>query len=258
MRTSSIHFLSLLKTKVIFNLQAEARKSQLSYAWWILEPLLEAAVFYVIFGIFLAREQENFVPFLLTGLIPWTWFSRSVGNSMTSLTGAQGFMVNFKIAPIFFPLVQLGQDMVKQIATFSFLLAFLLLTGIKPTLLWLGLPFVMLLQIALVFSVGCFCAAIVPLMRDLTYLISTMLLAIMFASGIFYNPETLVTSEWQLYFYANPVASLIQIYRDILMWNRIPDLFLFGYVLGWSIILALIARFALNKYRHSYARIIQE
>ena len=258
MRASSKHFYSILETKVVFNLQAEAKKSQLAYAWWLLEPLLEAAVFYVIFGIFLAREQDNFVPFLLVGLIPWTWFSRSITNSMTSLTGAQSFMVNFKIAPVFFPLVQLGQDMVKQIVTFSFLLLVLLLTGIKPTILWLGLPIVMLLQVFLVFSVGCFCAAIVPLMKDLTYLISTTLLAIMFASGIFYNPETLVTSEWQLYFYANPVASLIQIYRDVLMWNKIPDLYLFGYVLGWSIVLALLARFALNKYQHSYARIIQE
>ena len=53
-------FLALLGVKIRLNLRAEAGKNQLSYAWWLLEPLLEASVFFVVFGIFLASGTENF------------------------------------------------------------------------------------------------------------------------------------------------------------------------------------------------------
>ena len=258
MGTDSRHFFSLLVTKIKLNLSAEAGRSQLGYAWWLLEPLLEAAVFYVVFGIFLARSIDNFVAFLLCGLIPWTWFSRSINNSMGSMKGARGLLVNFQIHPLFFPFLELGQDATKQVVTFSFLLGFLFFYGIEPAQTWLVLPFLMLIQLLLVASVASFIASIIPLLEDLKYLVGTSLLMGMFASGIFYDPQVVVTDEWQNMFFLNPTASLIASYRNILMYQSLPELYHLAVVGGWSIFFALLTALSMQRYRSQYARLVLE
>ena len=256
MRHTVDHFFALLVAKIAMNLSAEASKNQLSYAWWILEPLFEAAVFYVVFGIFLSSGTEQFTAFLLTGLIPWTWISRSVSNSMMSLKNASWLLSNFRINPIFFPLVELGQDAIKQVVTFTFLLLFLFFYGVEPTIFWLWLPLVMLTQVLFVASVSCLVASLIPLLEDLKFLVATALLATMFASGIFYDPRVLVTAEWADLFYANPVASLMQIYRDVLMYGTTPQAAYFRNVIAWSALFGAVAAISLKYFTKRYARLI--
>ena len=252
------HFFGLLRVKIKLNLRAEAGKNQLSYAWWLLEPLLEAAIFFVVFGIFLASGTEDFVAFLLTGLIPYTWFTRSVSNSMGSIQSARWLLDSFRIHPVFFPLVEVGQDAVKQIVTFSFLLIFILFYGIAPQVTWLLLPFAMLLQLLLVVSVACLVASILPLLADLKYLVSTLLLLGLFASGVFYDAQVMVTEEWRQVFYVNPVASMLQIYRDLLMWGKLPHSYNIAIVVIWALVLFALAAASLEYFRGRYARMILE
>jgi lipopolysaccharide transport system permease protein len=238
------------------NLRAEAGRSHLGYAWWILEPLLQASVFYVVFGVFLARNIDNFVAFLLVGLIPWTWFNRSIGNSMGSLRASKGYLANFRIHPIFFPLLELGQDAVKQLFTFGFLVAFLLIYGITPTRYWLLLPLLLALQLLLIVPVASFIASIIPLLEDLTYLVHTLLLLGMFAAGIFYDANVVVTEEWRSVYYLNPTACLLQAYRDILLNGRLPELYHITLVLVWAGLFGVLTFISMTRLRRKYALLV--
>lgn len=258
MRQSRRHFFSLLATKITLNLRAEAGRSHLGYAWWLLEPLLQVVVFYVVFGVFLARNVEDFVAFLLTGLIPWTWFNRSVNNTMGSLGASRGYLANFRIHPIFFPLLELGQDAVKQLVTFTFLLVFLLVYGIPASETWLLVPVVMLLQLILTVPIACFVASIIPLLEDLKYLVTTLLMMGMFASGIFYDATVVVTDEWRYIYYLNPAASLLQMYRDILMQGALPKIFHVSVVLGWAAGFTVLTAISMGRLRRRYALLVME
>ena len=258
MDSRNFHFWALLRTKIKLNLRSEVGKNQLSYAWWILEPTLEAAVLYLVFGVFLGLGTDSFVSFLLVGLIPWTWFSRSVGNAMMSLSGAGWLLHSFRIHPAFFPLVVVGQDAIKQAVTFSFLIAALLIFGIPFTEQWLLLPIAWALQFGLVTSASCLVASLIPLLQDLKFLVNTGLLAVMFASGIFYDAQNLVSRQWLDIFYLNPMASLIQIYREILLGSDFLSLFHIFVVVIWTIVLGVLAWLALRHYKDSYARLIEE
>ena len=258
MDSRNFHFWALLATKIKLNLRSEVGRNQLSYAWWILEPTLEAAVLYLIFGVFLGQGTDSFVSFLLVGLIPWTWFSRSVGNAMMSLSGAGWLLHSFRIHPAFFPLVVVGQDAIKQAVTFSFLLLALLIFGIPVTEQWLLLPIAWALQFGLVTSASCLVASLIPLLQDLKFLVNTGLLAVMFASGIFYDAQSLVSRQWLDIFYLNPMASLIQLYREILLGSGLLSLFHILVVVIWIMVLGSLAWLALRHYKDSYARLIEE
>lgn len=60
--------LELIWVKASFNLRSEASVNYLSYAWWIIEPLLHMVVYYVVFSFLLAREGITMLLFYLQGL----------------------------------------------------------------------------------------------------------------------------------------------------------------------------------------------
>ena len=258
MSISPIQFMSLLTLKVRLGLKAEAGRYKLGYLWWILEPLLYASVFYLVFVVYLDLRTENFIAYLLTGIFPFQWFQKSVSNAMGSIKGSKGLLSSFTIHPVFFPLTHILQDAIKQVVTFAFMLFFLLFYGVAPTITWAFLPAIMVLQLAFIFGVGCFVAAIVPLLEDLRFLVATILIGTMFASGVFYNPREVIDVDLHMLFYANPVASLLQIYRDILLNNDFPQFINLYFVGCWVGIFWLLAIFTLNRLRPRYAKMVLE
>ncbi len=190
-KRNSIHFIQLVLVKVKANLQAEASKFYLSYVWWIFEPLLQIIVFYVVFGLLLERGTDNFVVYLLTGIIPWLWFNRSISNSAFSIVQGRGIMMQVNLSKLFFPTVVICQDLAKQFFVMILLITFLLLYGIEPALCWLTLPLLMCVQLLFIAVAAYFVAAVIPFLPDLNYLVRTGLMMLMFCSGVFYSVEAI-------------------------------------------------------------------
>lgn len=70
MSIMSLKTLELVWVKAKLNLKSEASINYLSYAWWIIEPVLQMAIYYLVFAYLLKQGGHDYVPFLLTGLIP--------------------------------------------------------------------------------------------------------------------------------------------------------------------------------------------
>jgi lipopolysaccharide transport system permease protein len=249
--------LELIWTKALFNLRSEVHHNYLSYAWWVLEPLLHMAVYYVVFGLLLQRGGENYPVFLLTGLIPWMWFSKSVSNSSGSILRGQQLMIQVGLPAIVFPLVSVLQITLKQLPVFAVLLGFLWLQGYAPGAHWWGLLPVLLVHVLIMTAVACAVAAVIPFVRDLGYLVPTGLMFLMFCSGVFYDYR-IVAPQWQELFLLNPVAFLLKSYREILIEGVAPELqtlglWAFGAGLACTLILLMYERL-----RYVYPRIVME
>ncbi|MUJ28017.1 ABC transporter permease [Aliivibrio fischeri] len=251
------HTLELIWVKACLNLRSEVSVNYLSYTWWIIEPLLHMVVYYIVFSFLLARGGDNYVPFLLTGLIPWLWFSKTVSHTMGSILHGKELMNQLYIPKIFFPLTFIVQDGVKQIIVFTLLLAFLLLYGISPSLTWLDSIVIIFVQ--LLFTIGCslFAALLVPFIRDMSFIIPTGLQFMMFCSGIFFNYHD-IPEYAQHYFFLNPMAVILAAYRDILVDGITPNWIQLGYVSIFSLLSIVVAVFLYKKLEYVLPRVVLE
>jgi len=244
-------------TKAIFNLRAEVQRNYLSYGWWIIEPLLYMIVYYLVFGILLSRGGEDFIIFLLTGLIPWMWFSKSVTNSSNSILAGQNLMLQIGLPTIFFPLIALLQVTIKQLPVFLILIIFIWSYGFSPGMHWWGLIPTIIVQVMLTITIASAIAAIIPFIRDLSYLVPTGLTLLMFLSGIFYDYRS-IAAEWQEIFLLNPIAFLLKCYRDIFISATSPDFIMLTY---WGIAGAVgcvLVFISYQRLRYVYPKIIME
>ncbi len=237
LRKETFKFWQLVVIKVRFNLRSEAAQSYLSYAWWLLEPLLQMVVYLIVFDILLNRGTEDFVAFLLVGIIPWLWFSKSVNQSGNSITRGKGLISQTYLPKPFFPLVIIGQASVKQAFVFVLLFVFLFIYDYFPTIGWFWLIPIVITQLLLIIAVSFVVAFVVPFARDLQYLIEAGLKMLMFGSGIFYSYKNVFLPEHREYFLMNPIANLIVNYRRVLM-EDIPPMT--GYLAVISLVSILV------------------
>jgi len=258
LRIKMFMFWQLVMVSVRFSLRSEASQSYLSYAWWLLEPLLQMGVFFVVFDILLHRGTEDFVAFLLCGIIPWLWFSKSVNQSGNSITRGKGLISQTYLPKPFFPLVIIGQASVKQVFVFILLFVFLFIYDYFPSNGWFWLIPVIATQLLLIVAVSFVVAFIVPFARDLQYLIDAVLKMVMFGSGIFYSYKDVFLPEHREYFLMNPIANLIVNYRRVLMEDVAPMTGSLAVISFVSIIVILLMTRLMKRHNNTLTRLALE
>lgn len=249
--------LSIVWEKSKLNLKSEAAVNYLSYTWWLIEPLIHMLCYYLVFELLLNRGGPGFVYFLLTGLVPWLWFAKTINQGSNSLIGGRNLMGQIFIPKLFFPLVFVTQCSVKQIIVFSILLVFLQLSGLTISIHWLSSLVVMAVQLLFMIPLVCLLAVAVAFVRDLSFVVPTLMQFLFFCSGIFFSIDN-ITSSYRDLFFANPMAGLIHQYREILLNNAWPDWIYLLKILIGSFILWLVVLYIYKKCEYSITRVVQE
>ncbi|MDA0110539.1 ABC transporter permease [Vibrio sp. La 4.2.2] len=247
----------LIWVKAMMNLRSEASVNYLSYAWWVIEPLMHMVVYFLVFSFLLNRGGDGYIAFLLTGLIPWLWFAKTISHSMGSILQGKQLINQLHIPKIFFPLTFVIQDFVKQIIVFVLLLVFLYyyLGGLPLTALYV-IP-IIVIQLILLVGFALLSAIVVPFVRDMTFVIPTGLQFLMFCSGIFFSHHDVPVSLHS-YFFLNPVAVLLAAYRDTLLDGIAPNFLQLGYVAIFGSIMVLLAAYLYKKLEFVLPRVVLE
>ena len=208
--------------KTYAELKSESQRYYLGFLWWLIEPIVYMLVFYFVFGVLLQRGTEDFVPFLLTGLVFWQWFQTTVMQCADVIL-ANRYLLNQVFVPKYvFPAVVLTKNTVKFSIVLAMLVAFLLSYGLRPSATWFAAPLVLAVGGVLVAGVAAFVASITPIVPDLRVVFDNGLRALLFLSGIFYDIDSL-DRPFRTILQMNPVAIVIDNLRAVLLENQSPD-----------------------------------
>ncbi len=221
MRTVAAYW-DLLLYKAWADLRSEARRYYISYLWWVLEPVLEMLVFYLVFAVLLQRGGPHFVQFLLVGLVVWKWFQTTVIHCGNSIVNSRGLIRQAAIPKVFFPSVVILTDTFKAMIAFSMVLVFLVSTGFPLNPAYAAIPVLFLVQLSLIMAVGFAFAAVTPFFPDFMLIISHLLRLTFYLSGIFFDPQK-IPDPYRSWFFLNPMARLIEDYRGIVLHARWPE-----------------------------------
>lgn len=206
------------------DLKAEASRYHLNYLWWLLEPLLYVGVFYIVFKVFLASPQEQFLLFLMCGKIPFLWFSKAVNGASGSIIANKGLIAQTSIAKFVFPHAVVLENTYRQWLTFLLLFALAASYGHMPSMLWLCILPIFVTQMIITQAAGLLGALLVSFYEDFRPIIQLGTTFLMFGSGIFWSIEDIGSPQLQeLIMNVNPLAFIFDAYRTVLMDNQTVD-----------------------------------
>lgn len=222
------------------DLKSEASRTYIGILWWILDPLMQMGIFYLVFGVGLrgTGRTENFVQFLLIGIIIWRWFATSVNFSSGAILQNRNLVLRLDIDKWVFPATLIAGNAFKFLIAFAVLVIFLMYSGMPLTWSYLQIPAVLAVQFVLICGVAFTLAALVPLLPDLRNVISHILMLMFFLSGIFYDVDEM-PAKFQWVFDLNPMVHVIQANRAVMLhgespaWPPLLLVLLLGLVLIW-------------------------
>lgn len=245
----SLQFMSLVHTKAQMALKAEASKLYLSYLWWVIEPILYVAAFYFVFDVLLGFGRGDYLLFLFCGKVPFLWFSKSVNNGASSIVGSMGLINQANIPKHLFVYVAVQGVLYKQWLVFLVLFGAAAIYGYTPSLNWVWLIPLLVVQYMLILLCTMLAAFVVSYISDMRILISMGMMFLMFCSGIFWDLGRVsdpVKRELLLVF--NPLAYLIDGYRKVLMYDDLYDI-VHLMILGGVVFCALCVMHLVYRYK---------
>lgn len=214
------------------SLKAQASKFFLSYMWWVLEPLLFILTFWFVFDVLLSRGGPNYVLFLFCGKIPFQWFSKSVTAGSNSIILNSGLICQVDIPKALFPYAAAQEALYKTWVDFLLLFIVLIIYNHWPQANWLWIIPLIIVQYGLIMLCSMIGALIVSFVQDFRIVINMFMLFLMFASGVFYDINSIASIDKRsLLLIYNPIAFLLNAYREVLMENtlyNLPHLFVLG------------------------------
>ncbi|VAW36798.1 hypothetical protein MNBD_GAMMA01-641 [hydrothermal vent metagenome] len=244
----------VFKTKA--ELKAERQRTYLGFIWWILEPLMFLAVFYIVFVQLKLSNDEHFVQFLLIGLILWQWFKSSISNSSAVIIYQTNLLRQVRIPAWIFPVIKVSANTVKFAIVFTVLIIFLWVSGFVPSLNYLYMLEIILIQFLLINGFVLCLAAIIPFIPDIHVVVDNLLLGVFFLSGIFF-PLSIVPEPFRGYLYWNPIVGLIENSREVLIHHNPPDQLELLYVAVIALVLMLVGLGLFKKFQNSYAKLAE-
>jgi lipopolysaccharide transport system permease protein len=239
---SLAQYFRLVDTMARMALRADASRYFLGYIWWVLEPLLFVGVFYVVFNIILESGRADFLVFLMCGKLTFIWFSKSVNQAANSIVSSRGLIGRINVTKTLFPLAVIQESLYRQAAVFLLLFGVLFAWGYSPTLTWLSLLPVIFVNYLMIVACAYIGACLVCMLRDFSMIITLGMTFLLFTSGIFWDVRALDNPQMtELVLAVNPLAFILDAYRQILMFQTQPDwIHLLQIGCGSVVLLALV------------------
>ena len=253
----TLHYIHLILYKSWADLRSEARRYYISYLWWVIEPVMEMFVYYVVFGVLLKNNVPHFIPFLLIGLTSWKWFNTTVRHAGNSILYSRSLIQQVNLPKAVFPLTVVCTDTFKFLIVFLIILIFLWISHFTVSAAYFTLPLLLITQLALIIALWFFFAAIIPFIPDMDILVENTLNIVFFLSGVFFDPRNL-SPEKQFWFFLNPMAFLINGYRSILMEGQFHDYERLLSILAVSLAGILIANRIIRHFDKIYPRVVAQ
>ncbi|MEU7294212.1 ABC transporter permease [Streptomyces exfoliatus] len=205
-------------------LTAQYSQARLGQVWQLMTPLLNAAVYYAIFGVLMNAKHgvPDYVPFLITGIFVWTFTSQTLTAGTRAISGNLGLVraLHFPRAslPISLALQQLQQFLLSLAALVVILLGF----GEFPAPSWLLAIPALFLQTLFNTGAALALARLAARLPDVSQLMPFVLRAWMYASGAMWSIQNLASdgrfpAGVVLALQCNPAAVYIDLMRFALI-----------------------------------------
>jgi len=250
-----MHYINVIFYRAQAEMRAEVARGALGMLLWVLEPVIYMGAFYLIFSLLNIRGGVEAIPYLLPALVVWKWFASSVYRGAVSIAQGAAVMQQIYVPKYVFLASVLLSAFYQFMIVFFILVVFLIFYGISPVAVWFNLIPLIFIQFILIVAVAGFFAVLLPFLPDLKIVISNGLTLMFFLSGVFFDVSA-ASEMHQRILYLNPMASVIEGYRDIFLNNAMPDWGALANVFVFSLILLMMVIFLIKKWDRIFPKVL--
>jgi ABC-type polysaccharide/polyol phosphate export permease len=234
----------------------------LGNVWWVLDPLLQMAVYVVFVSIISTSTKPAYPLFIFAAILPWKWFASSIGDAITSVTSQERIIKQVQFPKIVLPVASVSSGIVNFAFGLIPLLALILIffpAYLSPWILLI--PIVAVVQFLFTLAASMFLSATNVFYRDVGNVIRNLLRLVFYLSPSLYSLDQVkhVTDKsriLELAFNLNPFTTLLESYRNVIYYGQPPEWTALGALAGVSVVLLLVGVYFFKRLEPAFAKVL--
>src|SRR5580704_2937205 len=203
-------------------LHVRYKRSALGFLWALLNPLLMMIILSMVFSTVMRVPVHNYPIFLISTLLPWTFFSQYLSYSAESIVSNGDLLKKVYVAKSVFPIAAVVSNLINFLLSMIPLVLLLIVFRFPFYWTWLYLliPFVSLV----LFTLGCgfFFAMVNVFFRDMSHILQIVLQAWFYFCPIIYSLD-FVPARYRPLFRLNPLVYPLNGFRLAIYYGQLPS-----------------------------------
>jgi|SaaInlStandDraft_1057018.scaffolds.fasta_scaffold70346_2 lipopolysaccharide transport system permease protein len=203
-------------------------RSRIGALWFILHPLAMALIYALVLSEVLGAKiggvdnKAAYSIYLMAGIAGWGLFSEIVNRGITIFIEQESALKKIMFPRICLPIIVLGHAIINQFILILAIFVIFCFYGHFPTIHWLALPLGIIIISAFGMGLGLILGILNVFSRDIAQFMAVILNLWFWLTPIVYTPDIVPDSIAPALYY-NPIAPLVRIYQDIILYNTWPD-----------------------------------
>ncbi|MEO5940997.1 MAG: ABC transporter permease [Candidatus Limnocylindrales bacterium] len=234
----------------------------LGNVWWVLDPLLQMAVYVVFVSIISSSTKPAYPLFIFAAILPWKWFASSVGDAITSVTSQERIIKQVQFPKVVLPVASVASGIVNFAFGLIPLVGLILLFFKDYLTPWILLiPIVAAVQFVFALAISMFLSATNVFYRDVGNVIRNLLRLVFYLSPSLYSLDQVkhLTDQnrlLELAFNLNPFTTLLESYRNVIYYGRAPDWAALLILTGVSLLALVLGLWFFKRLEPSFAKVL--
>jgi lipopolysaccharide transport system permease protein len=219
----------LIRNLVLRDLRTRYKGSALGYLWTQLAPLGTMLVFVLVFSLILPAGVALFPVFIIVALLPWNFTAEAVTGGTRSVLDNAALVKKVYFPREVLPLVSVFSSLVNYLLSLPMMFLVIALVQLfslgSLNLSWTisYLPVLLIIQTIMLAGLALLLSALAVFLRDIVHLVGIVVNIWFFLTPIIYPLSTFSDERIaRLVRWLNPMASLVEFYREILYGNPVP------------------------------------
>jgi ABC-type polysaccharide/polyol phosphate export permease len=217
----TFRYRELIWALALKELKIRYKRSILGFLWALLNPMLLMLVLTAVFSTMMPMQQVHYPVFLLSMLLPWTFFSQSLSYAAESIVGNGDLIKKVRVAKLVFPVAAVVSNMINLLLSMIPLALIVLAMRHPFHLTWLYLPVPILALTILTLGATFFFAAVNVYYRDVSHILQILLQVWFYVTPIIYSLEY-IPQKYRIYFKLNPIIYVMNGFRLGVYYGMLP------------------------------------
>ena len=197
-------------------------------------------------------QTENYLIYLIIGIIPWTFFTTVINQGMVTVRINAGIIKKVYFPREILPISVAVSGLINFLISCIIILLFCIFGGVGVSWHIIFLPLIAIIQFFLTLGIAFALSAINVYIKDTEYLITFFINMLFYATPILYE-ATLFPESIRFILYLNPMTQVVEAYRNIFLYHQLPNLEGFVYLVVISIIILGIGLLIFRKLEKGFA-----
>ncbi len=232
-------------------LRVRYKRSVLGFVWALLNPLLMMLVLTVVFSGLMRFSLPYYSIFLLSMLLPWTFFSQTLTYSVESVVGNGELLKKVQVAEVVFPVAALVSNIINFLLSIIPLLLLIAAMRFPLHWTWIYLPVPMLGLFLFTLGVAFVFATLNVFYRDVSHIIQIVLQVWFYLSPIIYSLD-FVPPRYRWVFRLNPLLYMLNGFRLSIYYGLLPSLPSMGLSLGFGFLALFVGLTIFRRYEKRF------